>query len=122
MLTTTLSRGDAPRAARRAVAACCEQAAAGPVCANGAALMTSELVTNALLHGAGPITLGVDCGPVLVRVEVGDDDPRRPVLPASDDAAENGRGLLIVDALASTWGVEAAPSGKTIWFEIDAQP
>ena len=122
MLTTTLIRRDAPRAARRTVADCCLEADAGPVCTDGAAVMTSELVTNALLHGTGPITLGVDCGPAQVRVEVGDADPRRPALPAADDASESGRGLLIVDALARSWGVDDASPGKTVWFEIDAQP
>lgn len=122
MLTTTLPPGDAPRAARRAVADCCTRVAAGPVCSASAAVMTSELVTNALLHGAGPITLGVDCGPVLCRVEVRDHDPRQPASPAGHDDAEHGRGLLIVDALASAWGVDDVPPGKTVWFEIEAQP
>jgi hypothetical protein len=35
----------------------------------------------------------------------------------SDD--EHGRGLLLVDSLASAWGVDASPPGKAVWFQLD---
>ncbi len=85
-------------------------------------LLTSELVTNALLHGTGRIRLGVEVSAVTVRVEVGDDDPRHPRLPEQLGGAESGRGILLVDGLASSWGVQDGDPGKTVWFEVGAQP
>lgn len=105
------------------VVRCCSEAQTGASCRNSAELMTSEVVTNALLHGQGLVRLGVHAGTLIVRVEVGDDNPRHPQAPAVDDEAECGRGMLIVAALASAWGVEDdLDGGKTVWFEIAAQP
>lgn len=123
MQTMTLSAGDAPGAARRAVAERCAEAATGPECAEAAVLLTSELVTNALRHGSGPVRLGCDAGQVKVRVEVGDDNGERPRVRYVDDDCESGRGMVIVDALASAWGVAGTPQGgKIVWFEVPAQP
>ena len=83
-------------------------------------LLVTELTTNAVLHAHSPIRLSVMPEPDHVRVEVRDDDPRpldRPCRPAPD--AESGRGLWLVDALATTWGVNANARGKTVWFEVD---
>lgn len=122
MTTVTLDRHDAPRAARRLVAQGCAGAATGPECADSAALMTSELVTNAVTHGRGDITLGFLVAGLLVRVEVGDDDARRPTLRDVGDDGESGRGMLIVQALSSGWGVQDRPPGKVVWFEVPRQP
>jgi anti-sigma regulatory factor (Ser/Thr protein kinase) len=123
MQTLTLSAGDAPSAARRAVAGCCADAATGPECAEAAVLMTSELATNALRHGSGPVRLGCDAGEVRVRVEVCDNDRQRPRVRYVDQHSETGRGMVIVDALASAWGVADNPlGGKVVWFEVPAQP
>ena len=121
-MNITLEHEGATRAARRAVASCCSAAAAGPDCQDTAVLLTSELVTNALLHGRGRIRLGVDAGVTRVRVEVGDDEPRHPRLADQVSGAESGRGILLVDRLASAWGVRDSDAGKTVWFEVQAQP
>ena len=84
--------------------------------------MTSEVVTNAVLHGTGDITLGFVAGSILVRVEVGDDDAQPPGTRDADDDDEGGRGMLIVEALASGWGVQSSPPGKIVWFEVPCQP
>lgn len=86
-------------------------------------LVASELVNNAIRHGEGRVTVRFWPRPDGLRMEVTDSGPRgpEPTRPDADD--ESGRGLLIVDALASRWGsepVEAGP-GKTVWFELDAQ-
>jgi anti-sigma regulatory factor (Ser/Thr protein kinase) len=117
-----LSRSSLPAAARRAVAEVCRDASIGPECLDAAVLMTSEVVTNALRHGQGDVRLAVGADHALVRVEVGDDAPTRPVPRSADTDAESGRGLLIVDALASDWGVLQAAPGKTVWFEVPARP
>ena len=81
-------------------------------------LLTSELVTNAVLHGAGPVSVHVAWGEGKLRVEVGDQAPELPVLRPLDAAAPNGRGLLFVDSLSSGWGVLAGDTGKTVWFTL----
>lgn len=121
MKDIVLDRDSLPGAARRAVAGACRDAGTGPECLDSAVLMTSEVVTNALLHGDGEVRLAVGADQVLVRVEVGDDEPGRPVLRRAD-GAESGRGMLLVDALASRWGVLDRKPGKTVWFEVPANP
>lgn len=90
-----------------------------------ACLLTSELVTNAVRHGRGPVELRVSRrGPETV-IEVRDQGPgrvRRSAGPAGD--VETGRGLTIVERLADRWGVAPAADGKTVWFVLsdDAMP
>jgi anti-sigma regulatory factor (Ser/Thr protein kinase) len=82
-------------------------------------LLTSEIVTNAILHGrAGPrLFVGIDQG--VVRVGVHDMSPQVPVRRHTRPEDVSGRGVLIVDELASAWGVEAERSGgKRVWFEV----
>jgi anti-sigma regulatory factor (Ser/Thr protein kinase) len=82
-------------------------------------LLADEVVTNAVVHGAGPIDLAVDANEERVKVMVGD---RSEVLPSPRRAAryaQAGRGLSIVEAIASRWGVSATEAGKSVWFEID---
>ena len=88
------------------------------------ALLTGELVTNAIVHTpATPIGLVVGWGDQVVRVEVHDASlrlPRLNRLAASDDEA--GRGLGLVAALATRWGVDVDAGGhgdgKAVWFEV----
>jgi anti-sigma regulatory factor (Ser/Thr protein kinase) len=88
-----------------------------------AELVVSELVTNAVVHGAKSLDQHVllvlmQSGPTLV-VKVYDVDTRiGPRKQASSDS-ESGRGLLIVDALADRWGATASPDGKCLWAELD---
>ena len=84
-------------------------------------LLVTELTTNAVVHANSPIRLSVMPEPDHVRVEVRDDAPcplGPPTRPEPD--AESGRGLWLVDALATTWGVNGNERGKTVWFEVDA--
>ena len=84
-----------------------------------ALLLVSELVTNALRHGAPPLSLRID-GTRRLYVGVSDEGAALPRLGLRDDVwAETGRGLLLVDALAADWGCEEKPRrGKTVWFEL----
>jgi anti-sigma regulatory factor (Ser/Thr protein kinase) len=83
-----------------------------------AVLLVSELVTNAVVHAQGPICLTVHTDAHWVRIEVEDAGHRRPVVRAATLDAVDGRGLLVVDKLATDWGTERRATHKVVWFEI----
>jgi serine/threonine-protein kinase RsbW len=86
-----------------------------------AALLTSELVTNAVVHARSEIELIVRCENSTVRVEVVDRSEQPPVPRQALPEHTSGRGLALVDALSSCWGVSPLPdAGKAIWFEVPA--
>jgi serine phosphatase RsbU (regulator of sigma subunit)/anti-sigma regulatory factor (Ser/Thr protein kinase) len=80
-------------------------------------LLVSELVTNALAHAAGDISLRLILDHVLV-CEVFDDAAAMPRLRIAGDSDENGRGLRVVSQLAQRWGARRTPEGKAVWFEL----
>jgi hypothetical protein len=86
-----------------------------------AALLVSELVANALEHGAGTPTLALDVNGAELRGYVrDDDDATQDLAPLSvAPTSERGRGLAIVDALSTQWGVEPRWNGKAVWFSLD---
>ncbi|MGW3957781.1 ATP-binding protein [Streptomyces sp. NPDC004752] len=87
-----------------------------------AELLTSELVTNALVHTDQDAVLTAVVGPRRLRVEVRDFVARRPVLrvPPADHGT-HGRGLVLVQSLADAWGVRSHGVGKSVWFELGAE-
>lgn len=85
-----------------------------------AVLLTSEIVTNAVVHGAGPITMVVLESEAGARIEVTDAGSGSvPTLCESGTDAEGGRGLLLVDRLADRWDHVLTDAGLTVWFELD---
>ncbi|MFF7647501.1 SpoIIE family protein phosphatase [Streptomyces canus] len=86
--------------------------------ADGAELMVSELVTNALRHSHGrPVELRLVREDTLL-CEVDDDDHELPNLLSAGPADEQGRGLRVVSTLAREWGASRTKAGKTVWFEL----
>lgn len=85
-----------------------------------AALLTSELVTNAIVHAGGGVQLRVARHDRLVRIGVRDGSQSRPEPRHSDEKAVTGRGLGLIDRLADRWGADLTdrPSGKEVWFEL----
>ena len=118
---TLPSEPTTPRAARHFLIDTLDRREMGAEVVDVATLLTSELVTNAVRHGRGPVTVSVRTDPPSVRVVVHDDDPALPVMGAVDDpAAEGGRGLRLVELLAARWGTDTYPNhGKDVWFELD---
>lgn len=81
-------------------------------------LMVSELVTNAIVHASSPCQITVTLTSSSLRVEVADTSSVNPTLQRPSLTEVNGRGLFIVQALATTWGVSSHHGGKTVWFEL----
>ncbi|GAB2817048.1 ATP-binding protein [Streptomyces chlorus] len=86
-----------------------------------AALLVSELVTNALRHATGPIEVCLlrpsDLDRVL-RVEVSDPLPELPHERVARPGDEGGRGLQLVARTTRRWGTRPGDVGKTVWFEL----
>jgi anti-sigma regulatory factor (Ser/Thr protein kinase) len=83
-------------------------------------LLTSELVSNAVVHGGGRVVVvraGGD-GEFFV-VSVTDSGDAMPVLRSTGPEVPGGQGMRLVDRLAESWGVDRAPAGgKTVWFRL----
>ena len=85
-----------------------------------ATMLVSELVANAVLHTGTPIEIVVTAEGNGVRVEVHDGSPQLPVRKHYSTMSGTGRGLLLVDRMASQWGAErTGGGGKMVWFELD---
>ena len=83
-----------------------------------AALVVTELVTNAITHGGSAFRLQLSRTAGAFRIEVIDDGEGTPEPQPQDTEAEGGRGIMLVDAMSSSWGVENVPRGKLVWAEI----
>lgn len=83
-----------------------------------AELLTSELVTNAVLHAGTTVTLRVLEDEDGLRVEVTDQSAGAPQRRRYSAEAATGRGLGLVEALASAWGTSTGSPGKTVWFTL----
>jgi hypothetical protein len=76
------------------------------------------LVTNAIVHARTPVEVRVSVTDTVLRADVSDGSqtlpaPRRPI-----GLAGTGRGLELLEQIATRWGVLSTDSGKTIWFEL----
>ncbi|MGH3282779.1 MAG: ATP-binding protein [Trebonia sp.] len=90
-----------------------------------ATLLTSELVTNAILHTAsgadgGEVTIVVVGVPDGVLIEVIDDGSASMPVVKGDLFAADGHGLYLVQQLAAQWGYLRDPAGTTVWFHLAA--
>jgi len=91
--------------------------AAEDLCTN-ASLLVSEVVTNALLHASGPVTVEVQQRGGAYRIAVSDGSRTPPTQKGyrTDDAT--GRGLHLLECLAGAWGWRRTSTGKVVWFDL----
>jgi hypothetical protein len=90
-----------------------------------ALLLTSELVTNAVTHTDGGSELHASYDPMggRVRVEVADTSSIVPTIRKTDGSSSlGGRGLRVIDTVATRWGTILLPTGKSVWFELGERP
>ncbi len=104
--------------ARRFVRDQCDDAHLGGDCCADAQLLTSELVTNAVLHGRSELCVEVTVEDQRVHVAVVDENSRLPVLVTEDLDALDGRGLVLVRSVAKAWGIQERAGSKAVWFEL----
>jgi GAF domain-containing protein/anti-sigma regulatory factor (Ser/Thr protein kinase) len=84
------------------------------------ALIISELVTNAFLHGEPPVVVRISAHAHLVHIEVADESRSAPMRGRPDSNAMTGRGMGLIEALSSRWGVAPEANGKKVWCELEA--
>jgi len=82
-------------------------------------LVVSELVTNAVEHGEPPVMFGIDSGHAVIRVTVSDEGGGEPRVRDAADHAIGGRGLALVEMLASRWQWRRDGKRLTVWAEFD---
>jgi anti-sigma regulatory factor (Ser/Thr protein kinase) len=85
-----------------------------------AELLTSELVSNAILHAGTTFDVCVDIvdDDDAVVISVVDHSPILPVLRQPDLEAPGGRGIFLVDRLSAAWGVDPVDHGKRVWCRV----
>jgi serine/threonine-protein kinase RsbW len=86
-----------------------------------AIVLLSELVMNAIQHARATQTIHVELEAVksCLRIEITSPDPYCPQPRTPGESAESGFGLLLLDALASRWGVRQTAAGKVVWAELE---
>ena len=106
------------REARRFFARVADEVGVMPEQRGLGVLALSELVTNAIVHGTGPVEVRAVEEGRSIRWEVSDDNPELPRPRAAAPEEAGGRGLAIVAAVAEGWGYERSgvPRGKHVWF------
>jgi anti-sigma regulatory factor (Ser/Thr protein kinase) len=108
---------EAPAAARHFVAEVLERWGHSRALLEDAKLVVSELASNAVVHARSPFSVEIRPQGAAVLISVQDASHARPTVRDSGMAA-SGRGLRLVDAIATNWGVEIAREGKIVWAEL----
>lgn len=110
---------EAPARAREWIVGVCRRSELDHV-RDEATLLVSELVTNVVLHARTDCVVVAENNDDALRVEVFDrNGDFAAVRPGSGHAGlDGGRGLMIVAALATEWGVQAHATGKSVWFTL----
>lgn len=78
-------------------------------------LVASELATNAIVHAQTPFKVHLTAHNHIIRLEVSDQSFTIPVM---EELGQSQRGLRIVQTVATDWGIDPTPTGKTVWAEF----
>ena len=82
-------------------------------------LSMTELVTNSITHGSGSVEVQLNGDSDNLVLTVSDSSEQLPLRPGSSSNPETGRGIQIMESLATRWGVQPDPGGgKTVWCEF----
>jgi anti-sigma regulatory factor (Ser/Thr protein kinase) len=103
----------ARRLARGAMGGCAEPLV------ETAELLITELISNAVRHASSPPVMRIDVDSGTVRIAVSDESTKTPDVRHADPEDEGGRGLLLVESLATSWGWTRTTGGKQIWFTLN---
>ncbi|MEU6198258.1 SpoIIE family protein phosphatase [Streptomyces sp. NPDC047061] len=113
------ARDDTPARARSLTAPLLRRWHIGEQVRDNALLVISELVTNAVRFGAGPVTVRLVRAGSRLTCEVGDTGNGRPRPHQGDLLEDTGRGLHVVHKLTTRWGVRWTDTGKAVWAELE---
>lgn len=91
-------------------------------CIDTVLLLTSEVVTNALCHAGPPLHLALTHGAFGVDVDISDSSLAPPEVSRPDFDHEGGRGLWLVQTLATVWGHTLTGERKSVWFTLSSAP
>ncbi len=107
------------RVRRRVAAALAEVGVPDEQC-EVAVLLVSEVVTNAILHGMPPAEISVQVHDGHIQIEVSDAGAAQ-VAPVAEVQWDDGggRGLMLVEALATSWGTSQRAARNQVWFQLD---
>jgi anti-sigma regulatory factor (Ser/Thr protein kinase) len=112
----------APGEARRLVANALMQWGHAQELSESIALVVSELATNAVTHAGSPFSVLARSDQQVIRISVRDTSAAMPELRQVGPGEGPGLGLQMVDAIASTWGVEVTAGGKSVWAQLALRP
>ena len=118
---TVPAAASSARAARGFISVFCARARLSNGVSGDACLLVSELTGNAVLHARSEARIAVSLDGRRLRVEVADNSPDLPHLQQASEDATSGRGVRILDQLATRWGADRRtepPPGKVVWFEL----
>jgi len=88
------------------------------VSSDTAMFIANELATNAIVHAHSAFLVEVSLDERTCRIAVVDHDPEPPRMERVRQSSPHGRGLTLVNALSSSWGVETREDGKAVWCDI----
>jgi anti-sigma regulatory factor (Ser/Thr protein kinase) len=108
----------APRAARRFVVETLARWGCDDLAAD-AALVVTELATNAVIHAKSDFIVSMTCQNDVVRISVRDDSVVAPTARRSPTTTPSGRGMVLVAATGRQWEAELLPDGKVVWVEFE---
>jgi signal transduction histidine kinase len=87
-------------------------------CADDVEQVVAELLANAIKHGQGRVSAHAHVARARVVLEISDSGQAHPIRRLAQWSDEDGRGLLVTDALSSRWGVRRTTAGKAVWAEF----